>query len=127
VLGAAGDDGGREPGHDPLRRAGDGLQPGGAEAVDRLAGDAGGQAGPLGGDAGDVEALGALGDGAAEQDVLDLGRVEPLGPPDRLGDGRPGHVVRPAGAQRAPRRPADGGPRAGDDDGFLHGGAPLSS
>jgi hypothetical protein len=83
-----------------------------------------GQAGPQGGQAGDVHPLGALRDGAADDDVLDLGRVQALGPAQRLGDGGRGHVVGAGRAQGAPRRASDGGAGPGDDDGFLHGDPP---
>ena len=77
-LGAAGDDGRRCPAHDPLGAVGDGLQARGAEAVHRDGRCGDRNAGAKARDAGDVHALLGLGHRAAEDDVVDLGRIELL-------------------------------------------------
>ena len=60
--------------------------------------------------AGDVEALGALGHGTAEDEILDLRGVQGGGAGQRLAHGRDRQLLRARFAQGAARRPADGGP-----------------
>src|SRR5208283_4703421 len=103
-------------GGDALGGESDGLQAGGAEAVDGHGGAGDGQAGAEAGDARDVHALLGLGRGAAEDDVLDLGAVKLRDAFEGPVDGVGGEIVGARGAQGAARGLADGGADGGCDD-----------
>ena len=68
----------------------------------------------------DVQALLGLGHGAAQDDVFDNEPVELRDALQRSVDGEGGEVVGTRGAQRSPRRLADGGADRRCDDGVLH-------
>ena len=96
-----------------------GLQPAGAEAIDRLARHAERKPGTKRSDAPYVKALFCLRQRATERHVLHLLRINARSldcSPDR---GRC-QIVRARGAQAAARRFADGGASGGDDDGISH-------
>ena len=82
-LDAAGDDAVGKAAHDPLGGHGDGLQAGGAEAVDGLARHLDRQAGLHRRHPADVHALLGLREGAAEVDVVDGHRID-AGPLDAV-------------------------------------------
>ena len=120
-FGAAGDDHFGVAQHDAFGGHGDGLQAGGAEAVDGHGRSFDGQAGAQRGDARDVHALLGFGHGAAEDDVVDFLGVEAGHAVEggANGDGR--EVVGARGAQRAFAGLADGGADRTDDYGvFSH-------
>ncbi len=120
ALGAAGDDDVRSAATDALCGERDGLQAGGAVAVDGHAGDGNRQTGAEAGDAGDVHSLLGFGHGAAEDDVFDLGAVELRDALKGAVDGEGGEIVRARGAKRAARGLAYGGADGGCDDDFFH-------
>ena len=106
--------------HDhPLGRDRDRLEARGAEAVDRRGGGGHGQPGPERGLARDVVARRALGHGAPDDDVLDLGRVQ-ASPLDGVLDDVPGQGGPVGVVERPPVRLADGGPRRRDDHRLCH-------
>src|SRR5690606_14298811 len=110
--------------HDPVGGQGDGLQAGGAEAVDRQAGRGDRQAGADGRQTGHVLALRAFVEGGAEDDVLDLGRIN-AGTLHGVPDDESGHVDAVGVVERAAVGLAEPGARGGYDDCFRHGDAPL--
>ena len=126
-LGAAGDDRAGRPAHDALGREGDRLQARRAEAVDRHRRGRDRNAGPEARDPGDVHALLGLRHGAAEDHVVDLGRVDARGAAQALADGRGGHLVGAGRAERALGGLARGGANGGSDDGVGHGCLPQGA
>src|SRR5437763_439144 len=70
--------------------------------------------------AGDVETLRPLLDRRADDDVVDLGRIDP-GAPDRLGDRMSGERLRHGLVEGAAKGPPDRRARGGNDDGLAHG------
>ena len=119
ALGAAGDDDVGAAAADAVCGERDGLQAGGAVAVDGHGGDGDGQAGAEAGDAGDVHSLLGFGHGAAEDDVFDLGLVELRDAGEGSVDGEGGEIVGACGAKGAARGFADGGADGGGDDDFF--------
>ena len=107
-------------GHDLLRRHGDGLQAGGAEAVDRGAGGGDRAAGPDRRVARDVHAGGAFGLGAAHEDVFDFGRID-AGVGDGVLDGVAAHHRAMGHVEAAAHGFGEPGARGRNDDGFFHG------
>ena len=97
----------------------DGLEGGGAVAVDGHAGHV--QSGQEGGHPADVVAGLARRLAAAHDEVLDLGGVELGDLGQDLGDDVGRQVVGSARHQRALVGTTDGGASGGDDDGFGHG------
>ena len=71
-------------------------------------------------DARDVVPLRALGEAAAEDDVLDLGRIELRHFPQHVGDAVCGQVVGPGQVERTAKRLRQRRPRTGDDNGLAH-------
>ncbi len=100
-FGAAGDGDLDLPGHDGIGGVGDALQAGRAEAVDRLGRDGIGQAGAQADHARHIHALLAFREGAAQDDVIHLGRVERRERAQQVLDHRRGHLIRPHGRQAA--------------------------
>ncbi len=109
----------RGAGADALIGDRDGFEARGAEAIDGGAGNFDGKAGAQSGHAGDVEALLALGLGAAEDDVVDVGFVEAgtlsKAPLNAVAARSSGRVVesaplgaRPTGVRTAATRTASG-------------------
>ena len=121
ALGAAGEDDVGAAAADAVGGERDGLQAGGAVAVDGHGGGGDGQAGAEAGDAGDVHSLLGLGHGAAEDDVFDLGAVELRDAGEGSGDGDGGEVVGARGAEGSAWGFADGGADCGGDDDFFIG------
>jgi len=72
-----------------------------------------------------VAALRAVGLGAAENDVLDLGGIEPGDLAQDVLDAMSGQIVRPGHVERPAERLGERGARAGDDDSLSHGGSFL--
>ena len=107
--------------HDALGGLRDGLQAGGAEAVDGHGRGFDGQAGAQRGDARDVHALLGFGHGAAEDDVVDFLGVEAGHAVDGGADGDGSQIVGARGAQSALAGLADGGADGTDDYGISHG------
>ena len=99
----------------------DGLQAGGAEAVDSHGRDLDGQTGAQRGDARDVHALLGFGHGAAEDDVVDLFGVEARHAVDGGADGDGGQIIRARRAQGALAGLADSGANGTDNYGVFHG------
>ena len=120
-LDAAGHDDTVAAGADAQIGLDDGFEAGGAEAVDGDAGNFDGQLGAQGGKAGDVPALFALGLGAAEDDVVDLGFLEAGDAVERSVDGEGREVVGAGGGEGAFGGAANGSANGADNDGFLHG------
>ena len=118
-LDAGGDEDVALAGLDGVGGHADRLQRRRAVAVDGDAGDVG-QPGQEGGHAGDVVAGLAAGLTAAEDDVLDLLRVELRGLLEEGLDDEPGQVVGAALGQAALVGTADRRAGGGDDDGFGH-------
>src|SRR5690606_32139533 len=102
----------------------DRLQTGGAEAVDRHTGSSDRQAGTNRRQAGHVLALRTFVEGGAEDDVLDLGRID-AGTLYGVLDHEPGHVDAVGVVERTAVGLAETGTRGGYDDCFRHGNAPL--
>ncbi len=119
-LGAAGEDDVGAAAADAVGRERDGLQAGGAVAVDGHGGGGDGQAGAEAGYAGDVHSLLGLGHGAAEDYVFYLGAVELGDAGEGSVDGGGGEVVGARGAEGSARGFADGGADGGGDDCFVH-------
>src|SRR5262249_43481625 len=91
-----------------------------ALAVDRDAGDARGEAGRDRRLTGDVTAGRTARHGRTEEHVIDLGRIELGALKGGLDDVRT-HRSAVRVVERTLERPADGGARGRDDDGFGHG------
>ena len=98
-FGAAGDDDFGGAGADAFGGESDGLQAGGAEAVDGHGAGFDGESGAEGGDARDVHALFAFGHGAAEDDVVDFLEVEAGNAGEGFLDGQRGEIVGARGAE----------------------------
>jgi hypothetical protein len=99
----------------------DGLQAGGAEAIDGDAGHFDRQTGAENGKAGDVPALLALRLSAAEDHVFDFGRVEAGNPIQGSAHGQRGEIVGASSGESALGGAAYRGANGADDDGFRHG------
>ena len=93
--------------HDALGRHGNRLQARGAKPVNRNGRNFRRQPGALAGDARDVHPCFALRHGAAEDDVLDILRIEPRHAANRFLHGDGGKIIRPRRAQRALERFSD--------------------
>ena len=119
-LGAAGDDGGGGAAQDALGAVRDSLQARRTEAVDGDSRRGHWHTGAQAGDAGHVQALFTLGHRAAEDHVLDLGRVEAGRATKRLANHLGREIVGSGGPERAPGRLAHGRAHGGNDDGVLH-------
>ena len=119
-FGAAGHDDASAAGADALIGERDGFKTGGAEAVDRGAGDLDGQARAQSGHAGDVPALLALGLRAAEDHVVDGGFIQAWKLVQSLAHGKCSEVVGANGGKGAFGGTANGGADGGDEDGFRH-------
>ena len=130
-LHAAGDDHVLLPAADGVGGGGDGLQAGGAVAVDGLGGDAVGQPGPLDNQPGHIAALDTEGHGAAHDHVADVLRPELgySGQHTQKGLGAILHGVELGKGALAGL--AVGGAAEGDNHGLsqlcLHGNVPLLS
>ena len=120
-FGAAGENHVRVTQHDALRGHGDGLQTGRAEAIDGHGRGFHGQAGAKQSDARDVHSLLGFGHGAAEDDVLDLPRVETRDAVDGRAHGDGGQIIGPRSAQRTFEGFADGGADGTGDNSVSHG------
>ncbi len=107
------------PASDGVGGHADGLQGGGAVAVDGDAGDVG-EPGQDGGHPADVVAGLATGLPGAHEDVFDLLGIELRHLGQDFFDDEPGQIVGPTVDQGALVRSADGGPSSGDDDSFGH-------
>jgi hypothetical protein len=94
-----------------------GLQSGGTVAVDGLTGDRIRQTGPQGDHAGHIKALLALGECAADDDVVDFSRIQNFHPVEQITDHCRSHFIRPGSDQAATLGFANGCPGGGDDDG----------
>ena len=101
----------------------DGLQAGGAEAVDGRAGDRPRQSGPNPRDAGDVHALLAFRITAADDHVFNLGRIELRHAFEHRLDAVGDQVVRPRQVERAAERFRQRRSQTCDNDGFTCHGA----
>src|SRR5260221_1755490 len=105
---------------DCARRHVDGLHRGTAEAVDRGGGDGDRQMREEARETGDVEPLLALGHGAADEDVLDILRLDP-GARDEAGDHGGEQLVRTNACQGTFLGEVEGRAGIADDDDVLHG------
>ena len=126
-LDAAGQHDLRPAGDDLRRPRRQGLEARRAEAVHGHRRHAHRQAGPQHGDAGHVHALLAFGEGAAQDHIVDGGRVELRHPLQEALDEEPHQFVGPGVAQSAPPRPAHrSAVGVGYDDSSAHcSSAPL--
>jgi len=70
--------------------------------------------------AGEVHALLALGEGAAQDDIVHERGIEAPGALEKSAHDGGGHVVGPYGGQATLEGLADGGSSCGDEDGFVH-------
>ena len=105
---------------DALSGEGDGLQAGGAEAVDGHSCALVGQTSAQSDDAGEVHALFGFGHGTADDDVVDFVGIELRHAVERTTDGDGSKIVGTGGAQGSAGSPADGGTDTADDDGISH-------
>ncbi len=126
-LGAAGDDDFGGAAANALGSKRDGLQAGGAEAVDGHRGGFDRETGAERGDAGDVHALFAFGHGAAEDDVVDLLGVDRRNAGEDFFYGEGSEIVGARGTQRAFVGAAYGSAYGGNDYGFWHGKSPRGA
>ncbi len=99
---------------------GDGLQAGGAEAVDGHGRDLFGQSGAQGSDAGNVHSLFCFRHGAAEDDILDFVRIELRDAVERAFDSDRREFVGPGGAESAFVGAPYGRANGRDEDDFTH-------
>ena len=125
-LDAAGQHGVHALGHDAARRDGDGLQARGAKARDGRARDGQGQLGAQHGLAAQVAALEAVGVTAAQDQVLDHGRVDARAL-DRGLDREGRQLGGGRDVELAAVRLGQGRAGSGNDDGFAHGRSLLVS
>jgi hypothetical protein len=109
---------------DLLGRSGDRHQAGGALPIDRHASDRLRHASTQRGLTGNVEALRALLQRGAHDNVIDLGRID-AGALDGVGDGMAAQRLALRVVEGTPVGAADGGAGGGDDDSATHRTVPC--